>query len=285
MGAPLRIVCCVVLVAPLWGLQLQPKPEGHESPADASRRKAEPRRAAALTPQDNPFESPQDFQKGDELFQTHCSYCHGAFGEGGRGADLTTGLYRFGGSDAELFRTIRNGIPGSEMGPPRVDEDDDLWRIVAFVKRLGLAPSEEVPGDPVAGKAVYGTTGCGSCHITNGEGGTLGPDLTDVGRRRGPRFLKESIVKPEADLPTNYRGTRLITTSGRTVTGIQLNEDDYSIQIRDTSGNPRSFLKDELKQIQRDNPSLMPGYESILSENQLENLVAYLAALKGTPAR
>ncbi len=168
------------------------------------------------------------------------------------------------------------------MDPPRVEDDDDLWRIVAFVKRLGLAPSEEAPGDPVAGKAVYVKIGCASCHIISGEGGILGPELTDVGRRRGPRFLKESIEKPEADLPINYRGIRLITTAGRTVAGIQLNEDDYSIQIRDTSGNPRSFLKHNLKQIQRDNPSLMAGYELVLSENQLEDLVAYLADLKGT---
>jgi putative heme-binding domain-containing protein len=167
------------------------------------------------------------------------------------------------------------------MGPPRV-EDDDLWRIVAFVKRLGLAPPEEVSGDPAAGKAVYEETGCASCHIINGEGGTLGPDLSDVGRRRGLSFLAESILKPEADLPTNYRGTRLVTIDGQTVAGIRLNEDDYSIQIRDVSGSPRSFLKHELKQIQRDNPSLMPGYESILSEKQIEDLTAYLAGLKGT---
>jgi cytochrome c oxidase cbb3-type subunit 3 len=280
MGTLLRIVCCVALAAPLWG-QVQPNPEGHESPAEASRGEAEPQQAAASAPQNNPFESPQDVQKGDELFQTHCSYCHGAFGEGGRGADLTSGLYRHGSSDAELFRTIRNGIPGSEMAPPRVEDDDDLWRIVAFVKRLGLAPSEEAPGDPVAGEVVYEKIGCASCHIINGEGGILGPELTAVGRRRGLRFLEESIVKPEADLPTNYRGTQLVTTSGQTVTGIQLNEDDYSIQIRDTSGNPRSFLKHNLKQIQRDNPSLMPGYGSVLSEKQLEDLVAYLAYLKG----
>ncbi len=280
MGTLLRIVCCGALVAPLWG-QVQPNPQGHESPADTSRSEAEPRVTAASTPQKNQFESQQDVKKGDELFQTHCSYCHGAFGEGGRGADLTTGLYRLGGSDAELFRTIRNGIPGSEMGPPRVD-GDDLWRVVAFVKRLGMAPSEEVPGDAAAGKMVYEKIGCASCHIINEEGGILGPDLTDVGRRRGRRFLVESIIEPEADLPLNYRGTRLITAAGQTVAGIQLNEDGYSIQIRDTSGNPRSFLKHNLKQIQRDNPSLMPGYESVLSEKQLEDLVAYLANLKGT---
>ncbi|MDA0206754.1 MAG: c-type cytochrome [Acidobacteria bacterium] len=279
MNTLLKIACSVALTASLWG-QIQPKVEGHESPADVARRAVEGERATASAPQNNPFESEQDIQKGDVLFQTHCSNCHGTFGAGGRGADLTTGLYRFGGSDAELYRTIRNGIPGSEMGPPQVN-DDDLWRLAAFVKRLGLAPPEDAPGDAAEGKVVYLTAGCGSCHSINGQGGTLGPDLSDVGRRRGLAFLEESLLKPEADLPTNHRGTRLLTSAGETIAGIRLNEDDYSIQIRDTSGNPRSFLKHELKGIQRDDPSLMPAYGSLLSEKQIEDLTAYLATLKG----
>lgn len=279
MNTLLRAVCCVALAAPLWA-QVQPTPQGHESPADAALRQTG--RGEAPLPEKNPFESPEDLAKGNDLFQTHCSYCHGAFGEGGRGADLTTGLYRYGGSDVELYRTIRDGIPGSEMGPPRVARDD-LWRIVGFVKKLGTAEPEQAPGDRVAGKAVYEQTGCASCHIIRGEGGILGPELTDIGRRRGLAFLEESIVKPEADLPVNYRGTRLVTADGQTVAGIRLNEDDYSIQIRDTGGNPRSFLKRELKEIRRDNPSLMPAYGSILSKAQLADLVAYLSSLKGAP--
>jgi putative heme-binding domain-containing protein len=266
-------------VVPLLG-QVQPTPEGHESPAAAAQRQAAEARSGASQAVTNPFESDEDVARGNDLFQTHCSYCHGAFGEGGRGADLTAGRYRLGGSDAELFQTIRNGIPGSEMGPPRV-EDDDLWRIVGFVKKLGTAESEDAPGDAAAGKIVYEKTGCASCHIINGEGGVLGPDLNDVGRRRGLAFLEESIVKPEADLSNNYRGTRVVTQDGQTIAGIQLNEDDYSIQIRDTTGNPRSFLKHELKQIRRDDPSLMPAYGTILNETQLEDLVAYLSSLKG----
>ena len=273
----LRIVICVALAATLAG-QVEPKPEGHLSPAEGSRGAAE---SPAPPPRKNPFASAQHVEEGDALFQTHCSYCHGAFGEGGRGADLTTGLYRLGGSDAELFHTISSGIPGSEMGPPRL-EDDDIWRIVGFVKKLGSAPPEQAPGDPAAGKTVYEQTGCGSCHILNGAGGTLGPELTTVGRRRGLKFLEESVLKPEAELPTTYRGVRLLTKAGPTVAGIQLNEDGYSIQIRDTDGNPRSFIKDELETIDRDKPSLMPGYGSLLSESQVEDLVAYLASLRGT---
>ncbi len=261
---------------------MQPSPEGHLSPNQEARGSAESEAPADIKQQKNPFDSAQDVQRGEALFQTHCSYCHGAFGEGGRGADLTTGVYRYGGSDGELFQTISGGIPGSEMGPPRVEEDD-LWRVVAFVKRLGLAPAEEAPGDAAEGRAIYEKTGCASCHIIEGEGGLLGPELSDVGRRRGLSFLEQSIVDPEADLPTNYRATRLVTHDGRTVTGIRLNEDDYSIQIRDTEGNPRSFLKHELREIRRDQPSLMPGYAGILSRGQVEDLVAYLASLKGVP--
>ena len=48
-----------------------------------------------------------DIELGRGLFQTHCSYCHGAHGEGGRGPDLTTGRFKHGGSTTELFASIR----------------------------------------------------------------------------------------------------------------------------------------------------------------------------------
>jgi hypothetical protein len=79
------------------------------------------------------------------LFQTHCTYCHGARGQGSRGSDLTTGQYKYGGSDASLYATIRNGLRGTEM-PAVLATDDEVWKMVAFVKRLGmLAPGEKAP--------------------------------------------------------------------------------------------------------------------------------------------
>ena len=227
-------------------------------------------------------QAPQDVELGGRLFQTHCSYCHGAQGEGGRGADLTTGRYRFGGSAAELFNTIRNGIEGSEMGPVRAT-DEEVWRMVAFVQRIGAAPApEKARGDAVAGRLVYEKKGgCATCHLLQNQGGSLGPELTDIGRRRGPAYLEESLVKPEANLPISYRGVRVVTAAGQTVAGIRLNEDDISIQLRDTSDNLRSFLKDNIKEIRRDNPSLMPAYGSILSRKEIDDLVAYLSSLRG----
>jgi cytochrome c oxidase cbb3-type subunit III len=238
--------------------------------------------AALAYGQKNPFDSPQDVDLGSRLFQTHCSYCHGSHGEGGRGADLTSGQYRYGASAAELFNTIRNGIPGSEMPPARAT-DDDVWRMLAFVSKIGSAGLEEIArGDAAAGKLLYESKGrCAVCHTIGAEGGSLGPELTDIGRRRGPRYLKESLVKPEADVPINYRAIRITTKSGRKFAGIRLNEDDLSIQLRDTDDNLRSFLKDDIKEIRRDQPSLMPAYGAILTGKELEDLVAYLSTLRG----
>lgn len=235
--------------------------------------------------QKNPFDTPADAELGRMIFVTSggCSYCHANDGTGGRGANLTNGEYRFGGSDAQLFETIRNGIPGSDM-PPTRGPDQEIWRLVAFVKRLGSQGlNEKAPGDAAAGKAIYDTKGsCARCHTINNTGGILGPDLTQVGRRRSLRFLEESIVKPDADLPLNYRGVRVVTASGETVTGIRLNEDDFSIQLRDMNGNLRAFLKDNIREIRRDNPSLMPAFGPALSKKEIEDLLAYLSSLRGT---
>jgi mono/diheme cytochrome c family protein len=102
-----------------------------------------------VLPKVNPFATEADVQQGGALFQTHCSYCHGVHGEGGRGADLTAGEYRMGGSDQELFKTIRTGVPGSEMPAVRVS-DDEIWKLVAYVARLGSSGlAEKAPGDAV----------------------------------------------------------------------------------------------------------------------------------------
>ena len=273
MGQALRPALLLAL-ALATGLHSQELPNGVVIPLGAA-----PARI-------NPLDTPQDAELGRKAFVTGggCSYCHSNDGTGGRGANLTLGEYRFGGADDQLFETIRNGIPGSDM-PPTRGPDEDIWRLVAFVKRLGSQGLAEpkAPGDPVAGKVVYESTGgCKTCHAVGQEGGVIGPDLTRVGRRRQLKYLEESIVSPEADLPLNFRAIRVTIASGEAVTGIRLNEDDISIQLRDMNGNLRAFLKDKVKEIQRDKPSLMPAYGSVLSKKEIEDLVAYLSTLRGT---
>jgi putative heme-binding domain-containing protein len=230
----------------------------------------------------NPFDTPEGRLKGQELFEAHCVYCHGPHGEGGRGANLTKGVYRYGSSDREIFDTIRNGIKGTEMPPVRVT-NDEVWQMVAYVKSLVVeAPKEIAPGDAAAGRQIFEGKGhCASCHSVNGNGGYLGPDLTRAGKRRSLRFLTESIVDPAARIDPQYRAVEVVTKANVSVRGIRLNEDDLSIQIRDTDGNLRSFLKTDLREIRRDRPALMPSYRDVLSGKEIADLVAYLSSLRG----
>ncbi len=68
--------------------------------------------------------------------------------------------------------------------------------------------------------------------------------------------------------------------SGQTVTGVRLNRDDLSIQVRDTRDNLRSFLMENVREVRFDKPSLMPSYAS-MDRKDLEDMVAYLNSLKG----
>jgi putative heme-binding domain-containing protein len=231
-------------------------------------------------PEANPYTTAADLEAGRKLYIGRCGHCHGENGEGGRGATLNTGRFKHGGSDREIFLVIRNGIPNTEMPGTSNYPELEVWRMVAYVRQLSRQGTPEPAiGDPAAGALVYQKNGCASCHSIDGKGSFLGPDLSDIGARRAVRHLRESIVEPTADLPLDYRTVEVISITGKSSSGIHLNEDEYSIHMRDTKGDLRSFMKTELKEIKLPRESLMPDYAS-LSKDDLENLVGYLSSLR-----
>lgn len=232
-------------------------------------------------PEKNPFDTAADAELGRKYYMGHCAFCHGPEGEGGRGVNLTTGQYRHGGSDPELFRTIKTGVRETEMPGSGLSENE-IWRIVAFVRRLGMAgAAEKATGDTAAGRLVYQTKGaCSQCHVVDKQGGVLGPDLSDIGLRRSLKFLRQALTEPEAHVADNYRTVTVVARTGEQISGVRLNEDEYSVQLRDTRENLRSFLKRNLKDWKREKHSLMPAYGSALSEKEMQDLVAYLSSLR-----
>ena len=254
--------------------------------AQSPARQARP--APANLPDTNPYSSAADIDMGRAIYNGRCGHCHGQNGEGGRGATLNTGRFRHGGSDRELFLVIRNGIPDTEMpGAPNL-LDMEVWRMVAYVQQLGRqGASDPSPGDAAAGAVVYARNGCAQCHTIDRQGGVLGPDLTDIGGRRAVRHLRQSIVDPNADISPDYRSVTVTDARGASTGGIHLNEDEYSVHLRDIARNLRSFMKSELKEITLPRQSLMPAYAA-LPPADLENLVAYLSSLRpvrASPAR
>jgi cytochrome c oxidase cbb3-type subunit III len=236
--------------------------------------------SATRAPEKNPFDTAADAAIGQRYFLGHCAQCHGPAGEGGRGINLTVGRYRMGGSDSELFRTIKRGIRESEM-PGSDFSDTETWRLVAFVRRLARAGAEEkATGDAEAGRRLYESRGCAQCHMIESRGGVLGPTLTEIGLRRSLKFLEQSLTDPSADVAEDFQTVTVVTRSGQEVKGVRLNEDDYSVQLRDLSETIRSFMKSEVRQVRREKGSLMPSYGS-LSLQERQGLVAYLSSLRG----
>jgi len=241
-----------------------------------------------------PAFSAPDIGAGKKLFAAHCAACHGSRGEGGRGVRLTT-LTRA--TDGEsLFHIIQKGIPGTEM-PPTPLSDDEIRDVGSFVLSLRRGSVLEALAGGERGEQVYRKSGCAKCHTIGREGGILGPDLSSIGARRRPDYLRRALLDPEADIPENfgqYRWytvipdnflqVRITTRDGREITGARLNEDPFSIQVRDLSGRTYSFWKTELKELHKDwGKSPMPGYRDKLTPAEIEDLVSYLASLGGAP--
>ena len=115
----------------------------------------------------------------------------------------------------------------------------------------------------------------------NGRGGRLGPELTEIGLRRSLNFLRDSILDPSASIDPEYRSATVVTRDGARIRGVVLNEDDYSIQLRDTREELHSFVKSNLRGVKPEKESLMPSYKSALSETEVNDLVACLNSLRG----
>ena len=155
--------------------------------------------------------------------------------------------------------------------------------MVTYLRRLGAAGAgEKATGDPNLGRMIYeGKGGCAVCHAVKEKGGRLGPDLTEVGLRRSLKFLRDSVTDPSSYIDRQYRSAVAVLPDGTQVRGVVLNEDDYSIQLRDMREELRSFLKSDPTEIRMERESLMPAYKDALSEMELNGLVAYLSSLRG----
>jgi putative heme-binding domain-containing protein len=207
--------------------------------------------------------------------------CHGQKGEGGRGPALARPKLIHAADDNSLRGVIRGGIPGTGM-PGSALIEAEIRELMTYVRSLGRVPPTTLAGDPKRGEEIYRNKGgCADCHMIAGFGGALGPDLSAIGASRSPQHLRESLLDPAADFPPGYAWIHAVTNEGRAVSGARVNEDTFSIQLRDAAGKFHSFWKAELREFHKDiRKSLMPSYRNQLAPAELDDLIAYLASLE-----
>jgi putative heme-binding domain-containing protein len=224
-----------------------------------------------------------DVAAGKLIFEGHCALCHGIDGGGGRGPSLRRAKLTRAADDEALKSLIENGIQ-PEMPPAWFLAPEEIANVAAYVRTIGNVPPEVLPGDSARGKAIYARSGCSACHILAGEGSGYGPELTDVGVRRGSSRLRETLQNPPKTIPEDFLLVEANTNSGQTIRGIRLNEDTFSIQFKDQQGRFHSFRKSDLRDLKKlRGETPMPAYGSALSAAELDDLINFLASQKGKP--
>jgi cytochrome c oxidase cbb3-type subunit III len=240
--------------------------------------------------------SPADIANGKNLYEATCSRCHGLDGGGSDGPSLQGAPERLG--DEAMGNIIRGGIPGTGMNGFGSLNAEETGQVIGYIRTLGhTADAEVAKGDPVHGKSIYESSGCATCHIISGEGGGVGPELTRVGAMRGPSYLHTTLITPGAILPkeagamergrfTQFLFVHVVTKDGRSFDGTRVYEDSFSIELKDATGHFHSFKKQDLAKLEKEpGKSVMPSFKNTLSATQIDDLVAYLASLKGAPAQ
>lgn len=246
--------------------------------AAAQRRREAPPRAAAHS---NPLgHSEPVIAQGREIYNRSCTVCHGLNGAAGDRGPALAGTRRYlRSTDQDLFEAIRNGITGTEM-PPSGLPSDDTWKVVAYIRSLRSTASDAfVPGDPARGREIFWAKGrCGECHMVQGRGGLLGPDLTNIGAERTLRAIRETLTQARPSALRGYQPVEILTAEGETLTGILKNEDNFSLQLLDSENKLRLLLRSELRQVVYKEGSLMPAsYGKALAPAELQNLLAFLS--------
>jgi cytochrome c oxidase cbb3-type subunit 3 len=253
--------------------------------------------AVCLADDRNPLAGdPNAAKAGGYEFRINCALCHGLGAHGGgRGPDLTRAQKKHVHSDAEMFQVISNGIPGTAMPANGTNgqgvgmTDEEIWQIITYIRSVEVKAPAKPAGNAAHGKELfYGDANCSLCHMVDGKGGRVGPELTSVGGSRTREAIIDSVRNPSRRLawglteatkefPQEYETITVLTADGRQIKGVALNEDSFSVQIIDASEKIYLLEKDKLRSFKKSRQSLMPTYDpDVLNDKDLEDIVAFL---------
>lgn len=139
-------------------------------------------------------------------------------------------------------------------------------------------------GDAKRGRDLFHlatTLQCRSCHRVHGNGGEIGPDLSEIGRKLDRTKLLESMLAPSAVIDERFRTYSVLATDGVTSTGLLIEQSEDGIAIRQADGDLRRFQRTDIEELKTSEISLMP--EKLLrdlTESEAADLLEYLSSLR-----
>ncbi len=164
-------------------------------------------------------------------------------------------------------------LANNDIGPKGPGRD---WTLAEGTPLL-----ENLTGrDFAQGRAMFKASLCSSCHGMGGEGGSVGPDLTQLGTRFSGKDILESIIEPSKAISDQYAATNFLLKDGSTVMGRLIRDDNDRYYV---SQNP--FAPQTLREIPKTNVAstklsdvsiMLPGLINRLNPEELKDLLAYL---------
>jgi cytochrome c oxidase cbb3-type subunit III len=257
--------------------------------------------AAVLTAA--PIAAQQTVAEGREIYNNSCTSCHGYEGAGGERAPglAASGRRYLRASEQQIYDAIVKGIPGTAMPPSSLPEAS-AKKVAAYIRSLrGTAIDSPADGNAARGEQIYlGKGGCGNCHMLQGKGGLLGPDLSGVASRRKLISIRDALTRSDHLVITDggrhetsleplhsYQPVRVVTRDGRTLSGVLKNEDAFSLQMLGSDNELHLFAREELREVVYEKKSLMPtDYDKRLTAEEFQDLLAFLSRqASSAPAR
>ncbi|MFI4852650.1 MAG: PVC-type heme-binding CxxCH protein [Gimesia chilikensis] len=139
--------------------------------------------------------------------------------------------------------------------------------------------SLKLKGDPANGKLVF-KKNCAACHRLENVGVQLGADLKAI-KDRGTEAVLLNILDPNREVKPQYVTYLLVTTQGRTITGLIKAENANSITIARADGTSDTVLRIDIDELISSKLSFMPeGLEKQIDQQQMADLLAYLNSIK-----
>jgi putative heme-binding domain-containing protein len=154
------------------------------------------------------------------------------------------------------------------------------WRIWTIESASAVIDSGLVKRDLQYGKDMFAAALCKSCHSMKGEGGSLGPELTQLGTRFSTKDMLTHIIEPDKEVSDQYSPHLFTLKSGKSLLAKLVNEDDSKFYISQNPFTPDVIMelpKGDVQSHRLSRISLMPaGLINQLNGEELKDLVAYL---------
>lgn len=146
-----------------------------------------------------------------------------------------------------------------------------------------IAELLRMKGDLAKGARLFtnASPGCANCHVIQGRGIDLGPNLSEIGTKLGKEALIESILEPSSGISFGYEAFSFTLKNGDEAFGILASETADEVAVKAVGGILTRLKKSDLASRQPSKLSLMPaGLQASMTPQELVDLVEYLSSLK-----